>query len=361
MDYKTKKLLWNILYFVMGGVSLLMTFVTFYRIKGPSFYGYSTLDLKFSDFKWLKLCLNPTGDLEKILQWDYDFQDLMFDLPAVPGYIKIISILIFAIPIIMVVVGIVMQALSMKKNRWNAVYAVFPGIAAVFSVVGWIVSNVLLKKAMGQLFEIFGDVGEEEIAGAIGNVVKLSPGIGLILFAVLNIAAAVVAAVLLPGLNGGAPYRKRAYSPRQPEFPGSAYRPEPVQNGAPPIQPAPPVRPTKPETAYRPEPEGYKNKEIGIRCLRGQYQGAQIAMKPGETIYLGRDNKVCQLVFDDPHISRKHCSISYSASEDKYILTNHSKNGMQLDDGTELRVDIPMKISRETAFRINEDNVFKPL
>lgn len=331
MDSRTKKLVFNIIYFVMGGLSLLMTLMSFYQLNiTVSLWGIKagSGSIKFSAYKWIGFCMDPAKTFTGALG-DYGMSGAI----SVPILAKILSILIILIPIAAVIGGIVMQALSMKKNKWNLIYAAFPGAAAVVTIIGAIITNIVLKMVIKSAFGSY-----EGLGSSVGNMFSVKPGAGLILFVLFNIVAAVIAALLLPGLNTVSFGQRQEYA-QNPNVVPDLYPPQPQQ---------------RPQTAPGPKP-------ASILCLRGQYQGAGFAINPGEVVYFGRDNKVCQLVFDDPHISRKHCSVAYSPSDDKFIITNHSKNGMQLADGTELAVDSPVKISRGTAFRINEDNVFKTM
>lgn len=352
MDHKTKKLVFNIIYFAVSGLALLMNLVGFYKLNLTVPYVASGHQ-SFSSFAWLKFCLDPAGTLNKYIGYEVIPASASISIVA-----KIFCILVIIAPIALVIAGIMMQIFSMQKNSWKKINAVFPGAAAMVAIIGIILTNVMvkmgIKKAAGSLGDMFGTLD------SVKNMISITPGTGLILFIIFNIAAAVLAAVLLPGLNGvndstGYPYGRVA-------DPGPANA-GPLYHGAGyemPPQPAP-------QYAGNKRKEGMANEEIKISsrgrilCLRGMYQGADFTIEPGETVFFGRDGSICQLVFNDPHISRKHCSVSYRASDGMYTVTNHSQNGMQLADGTELAVDCPIQIPGGTAFRINEDNVFKTM
>ena len=95
--------------------------------------------------------------------------------------------------------------------------------------------------------------------------------------------------------------------------------------------PAEPVRPSAApaDTVYgdreygRPEPADGRG-SLSILCVSGEYESARFPLKPGETILIGRDQNICNIVLTNPRVSRKHCSISYDAPSDTYTIINYS-------------------------------------
>jgi len=73
-----------------------------------------------------------------------------------------------------------------------------------------------------------------------------------------------------------------------------------------------------------------------LRGIDGQYAGFDMEFDAGEEIILGRDAKICKLVFDYPKISRKHCGILYDADAETYKVKNYSLNGTKLANGKEV-------------------------
>lgn len=66
-----------------------------------------------------------------------------------------------------------------------------------------------------------------------------------------------------------------------------------------------------------------------ISVLTGSMNGFSIPIKDGETLYLGKDQKVANLVFtgDYKNVSRLHCSVTYDAKTSKYYVVDSSSNG----------------------------------
>ncbi|MBQ4545897.1 MAG: FHA domain-containing protein [Oscillospiraceae bacterium] len=101
-----------------------------------------------------------------------------------------------------------------------------------------------------------------------------------------------------------------------------------------------------------------------LEGITGKYAGAEIPMFDGKEIVLGRDPNYCNIVFDQfsTSVSRCHCSISFSADENKYYVTDYSKNGTFTSDGKRLVPNVPIPLekgtviyigSRKDTFRLN--------
>lgn len=73
-----------------------------------------------------------------------------------------------------------------------------------------------------------------------------------------------------------------------------------------------------------------------IRCTRGNFKGAEIALKDGEKVLIGRDPSACQVILSDPDISRRHCGVEYSAKEDCYYVTDYSSTGVFINQSQKL-------------------------
>lgn len=85
----------------------------------------------------------------------------------------------------------------------------------------------------------------------------------------------------------------------------------------------------------KPEHEERTTEEQAVVCgpsvaiLNGPLAGAEIPLRDKETIYVGKDTKLANIVFtgDYPNVSRLHCSIMYDAKHQKYFVTDSSANG----------------------------------
>lgn len=100
-----------------------------------------------------------------------------------------------------------------------------------------------------------------------------------------------------------------------------------------------------------------------ICALSGIYAGAVFQMRDGEELAFGRDPMRCQVIFDDksPEVSKNHCSIRYQAANNKYIVTDYSKNGTFTEDNRRLQPNMPVAMpagtviflgSRKNSFRL---------
>jgi hypothetical protein len=86
-------------------------------------------------------------------------------------------------------------------------------------------------------------------------------------------------------------------------------------------------------------------------CTRGTFSGARFDLSSSPTIAIGRDARSCQIVFpkDMPRISRKHCLVRFSSSENCYYVTDVSRNGTYLAGGVRLPAGQPCKLARGTT------------
>lgn len=88
--------------------------------------------------------------------------------------------------------------------------------------------------------------------------------------------------------------------------------------------------------------------QIGLRGVSGMYSGLTFNLGPGETLTIGRDAKLAQIVISEGSdmVSRTHCRISFDQQQNVYLLTDESKNGTFLSDGTRLPPNTPNKMAR---------------
>ena len=94
-----------------------------------------------------------------------------------------------------------------------------------------------------------------------------------------------------------------------------------------------------------------------IKVLAGSMRGAEIPIRDGETLWIGKDAKSCNVVFDPSftHISRMHCSVTYNAQSDRYIVVDESTNGTYLENGTRLPKHERRPLSPGTTLRLAKD------
>lgn len=97
--------------------------------------------------------------------------------------------------------------------------------------------------------------------------------------------------------------------------------------------------------------------EQSIRCLSGEYEGAVLPLRPGDTMYIGRDRNICNVILNNPRVSRKHCSIQYDISTDSFKVVNYSKNGIFID-GQRLELNRPYQLPHGTILKISDADMF---
>ena len=98
----------------------------------------------------------------------------------------------------------------------------------------------------------------------------------------------------------------------------------------------------------------------GIYVLAGEYEGKMFALDPEEEVVLGTRSDLCNIVFHDPRISRRHCKIQYSEADNVYYVIDYSTNGTFLMDGTRLPMGRAQsfKLGTKICFE-NQHHVFQ--
>lgn len=74
----------------------------------------------------------------------------------------------------------------------------------------------------------------------------------------------------------------------------------------------------RPTTAIKPK----TGKLYGVE---GEFKGADLTLQPGESLIIGRDSSVCNLVVNSGQVSRKHLTLEFDGT--LFYLTDHSTNG----------------------------------
>ena len=99
-----------------------------------------------------------------------------------------------------------------------------------------------------------------------------------------------------------------------------------------------------------------------ISALNGKYHGANFEIADMEEIAFGRENPECQIIFDqfDTDVSRTHCSVRYNALENKYIVTDYSKNGTFTGEDHRLQPGVPVALPAGTIILLgSRKNMFR--
>ena len=97
-------------------------------------------------------------------------------------------------------------------------------------------------------------------------------------------------------------------------------------------------------------------------CLSGMYKGFDFPIKHQETIVLGTNSSVANIVISENsnYVSKKHCTVIYDAANTNYIVIDHSTNGTYLQNGLKLTRGVPKRLEKGAIIYLaNSDNSFK--
>jgi len=96
----------------------------------------------------------------------------------------------------------------------------------------------------------------------------------------------------------------------------------------------------------------------GILVMSGPMTGCKVAIADGETINLGKDQKLTHLVFTKEYgkVSRLHCTAAYSDKFKKYYVTDCSANGTYFTDGTRLAKGVRTPMQPGTTLLLADDS-----
>lgn len=89
--------------------------------------------------------------------------------------------------------------------------------------------------------------------------------------------------------------------------------------------------------------------------VKGAYMGAEIPIKSGEKVVIGRDPSVCSVVIKGEKGSRKHCEITYNADNGMYMVTDCSSNGTFQNGGQRLPEGTAVPMSAGSTIQIGKD------
>lgn len=209
------------------------------------------------------------------------------------------------------------KAINTQQMVWLIFFVALPGIlsviAGIWRLIGdkrQVISSIFVFLTLG-LYSIMNiTIGVIYKKAYFGNTVN-QRGIGSILYFLFSVIASVLTAIVL-GISAKKVERKKEYN----SIPEVHEMKEEQQKNY------------KEEILKEQEnifvPSGPRGVIVGIK---GIYKGAQIHMKPNETIRFGRttDN---DLVFVGAHkVSRNHCKIRWDDTMKKYFFTDYSSNG----------------------------------
>ena len=95
-----------------------------------------------------------------------------------------------------------------------------------------------------------------------------------------------------------------------------------------------------------------------LRCTAGELAGASIILENGREIVIGRQADAANLVLSSAKVSKIHCSVSYDSDANQFYITDHSKNGTKLLNGSALLKGIKTPVSNHTEFELADHSRF---
>lgn len=97
-----------------------------------------------------------------------------------------------------------------------------------------------------------------------------------------------------------------------------------------------------------------------IKGVTGEYAGAEIVIRPGDKIRIGRSHDGNDLILNNTKVSRHHCVISYDEFRGKYMVMDLSSNGVYYNHGIRLQKGMNTPLDGGTILYIgNEENAFE--
>lgn len=80
-----------------------------------------------------------------------------------------------------------------------------------------------------------------------------------------------------------------------------------------------------------------------LRFTKGTMDGAELELKDGESVLIGRDRTQCQMILPDRDISHRHCMIRYSVADACYFVTDYSSLGTFMNGSIRLTKNVQTK------------------
>ena len=97
-----------------------------------------------------------------------------------------------------------------------------------------------------------------------------------------------------------------------------------------------------------------------IECIKGDIAGARIVLDAAnDTIIIGRDPSMSNIVPADKKISKQHCVVRFDAQEQAfYVMDCNSTNGTKLSNGAKLIGDVQTKVAANEQIILSDNTVF---
>ena len=97
-----------------------------------------------------------------------------------------------------------------------------------------------------------------------------------------------------------------------------------------------------------------------ITCVSGEFAGASFPLNPHDTVVIGRDSEVCNIVISAGKVSRRHCAVSFDAAKGQFAVMDCSTNGTYLENGIRLLANLRNMLPAGTVICVgSSENRFK--
>jgi len=91
--------------------------------------------------------------------------------------------------------------------------------------------------------------------------------------------------------------------------------------------------------------------------MSGELAGSEIELESGVSVALGRNPEACQIVLKSDRISRIHCTIMFDAHKGKLMLTNHSEQGVTIDNVHKLSQGNTVYLDNGSTIRLGHSDI----
>ncbi len=93
-----------------------------------------------------------------------------------------------------------------------------------------------------------------------------------------------------------------------------------------------------------------------LEGIRGSFTGVKMNINPGDEVVIGRSGQYSQLIITDMDVSRKHCTVRYSASDNCFYVTDHSSVGTYLNGSIRLEKEVSTWVPMGSKISLGNGN-----
>lgn len=286
----------------------------------PTLYALCMLLLPFLDFK--QKVINAWG-IEEIQVTHLKLFQLYNDS-------RTLWLLLFICPVVLCIVATLLCLIVQKKSAY-----IYETVATTFGSIFSLSALVLLQTIIQAIIENYAannfGTAYAKIFLDTSTDITFSFGYGFWLALFFVIAALVMSLITIKLINDEQGEPAPAPNPQ----PGPGPRPAPSPS---------------------PRPAGAHQ----IVCISGEFANASFPINPGETVVIGRDSAASNIVIVAPKVSRKHCTITFDASKNMFIVVDCSTNGTFTENGTRLMANMNNPLPSGTVISLgSNENRFR--